>query len=29
MSAKIEDGNLVFDIGKEGRTIYYLLEEDH
>ena len=27
MSTKIDDGNLVFDIGKEGRTIYYVLEK--
>ena len=27
--ARLDDGNLVFDIGKEGRTIYYLLEKSY
>ena len=29
ISTKMDDENLVFDIGKYGRTIYYLLEENH
>jgi len=29
ISAKMDDGNLIFDIGKEGRTIYYILEKSN
>ena len=27
ISARMDDGNLIFDIGEEGRTIYYILEK--